>query len=107
MSRIRSIHPSEWPAKSSGPWRHVYVIAEDSARPVKVGYARNAFWRLSDMQTGNFRKLHLCAVYLCADRLEAQRLEQQVHQQFDGLRILNEWFDVHAREVAAFIDGVI
>lgn len=92
MSRIRSIHPGLWPIKFRGPFRHVYVVQEGEAGPVKVGIAANAFWRLSELQVGNHRPLKLCAVFEGDDKRAAYALEQRVHSALSPFAIGGEWF---------------
>lgn len=99
MSRIRSIHPDAWPVKQRGNWRHIYVVQEGDGGPIKVGIAANAFWRLCDLQIGNWRQLHLRAVYVGDSKNEVFFLEQRVHAALNQYSIGGEWF--HCRlEVA-------
>lgn len=106
MSRIRSVHPGEWPdhSKWAGTWGHVYVISEDGG-PVKIGYARNAFWRLIQLQIGNPRKLEMRGVIWCEERSMAARLEKLTKAEFVSRNIRGEWYDVDPQTVIDFLEG--
>ncbi len=105
MSRIRSIHPDTWEAASrwGGSGAHVYVIEEENG-PVKIGIARNAFWRKADLQSGNVRQLQLRAVYQCDTRYEAAAIEKAVLDKFSDARLRGEWLLASFADVVAFIE---
>lgn len=109
MPRIRSLHPTLFAesAKQSSHRHHVYIIQEGDDGPVKVGIARNAFWRRQDLQSGNFRRLYLRGVYECAERSDAVVLEARILSNFEKLRIGGEWLNIDPASVAAFIDAAI
>lgn len=93
MSRIRSIPVEHWPVRMGGNWRHLYVVQEGHDGPIKIGIAANAFWRLSELQVGNHRSLHLRAVFVGDDKRDVYAIEQQVHRFLAEYRIGGEWFD--------------
>ena len=105
MSRIRSIHPGLWTdeARSSGRFAHVYVVQEGDGGPCKIGIARNAFWRLSDLQVGNWRTIHLRALFTADDRGDAVQIEAAVLRRFLNDRIGGEWLSTDTALVALFI----
>lgn len=106
MSRIRSLPVTEWPeeSKSSGARYHFYVVQEGDDGPVKIGIARNAFWRRSDLQTGNPRKIFLRAIYECEGRSTALILEAAVLLEFADQRILGEWISAPLAAMVKFVE---
>jgi hypothetical protein len=66
LSRIRSIHRNFWRAVNE-PWdgarTNLYLVQEGDGGPIKVGIAGHPFRRLSDLQCGNYRRLHMRAIY--------------------------------------------
>ncbi len=100
---MRRLHESEWPVQDATAWlRHVYVIQEGDDGPVKVGRAANAFWRRSELQCGNPRKLHVRAVFLVG-RSRAAAIEAAVHERFAGEKLTGEWLSIEWRVAAAVI----
>jgi len=104
MSRIRSIHPENWPVNFRGNFRHLYVVQEGENGPIKVGIAANAFWRLGELQVGNPRRLHLRAVFEGPDKRRIFDLEQRVHGRLSGFAISGEWFDCPAKHAISVIN---
>lgn len=104
MSSIRSIHPHLWPVKQRGDWRHIYVVQEGDGGPIKVGIAANAFWRLFDLQTGNWRKLNLRAVYVGDSKNEVFLLEQRIHAALGQHAIGGEWFDCRPEDAIELLE---
>lgn len=103
MNRVQELPRREWPARSRGSWRHVYLIQEGEDGPVKIGIAANAFWRISDLQVGNCRRLRLIAVFICEDNADARAIEQWTHYQLEDAHISGEWFNVPPEEAASLI----
>ena len=103
MSEVQQIPREEWPVTWSGSWRHIYVIQEGEGGPVKVGIAANAFWRISDLQVGNFRPLKLIAVFTCEDKANARRIERWAHFQLEESHLAGEWFNEHPEAVVALL----
>lgn len=105
MARIRRMSPDEYAleAQRSVPGCHLYVIQEGDEGPTKVGIARNAFWRRNDLQTGNYRRLGLAAVFVCQGRQDAILVEAAVLTHFSGVRLSGEWLDCGPAPVISFI----
>ena len=92
--QLRAIPEDEWPVRRSSTAMHVYIIQEGDGGPVKIGIARNAFWRITDLQCGNFRRLHIRAVFEVADRSTALEIESAAHAELTRHHSLGgEWFD--------------
>jgi hypothetical protein len=96
MARIRSIKPEFWRTNQDA-WTHarsaLYIIQEKKRGPLKVGIAGHPIRRLSMLQCGNPRKLHLRAVYEGTDEA-CMFVERWLLEQFEGSRIIGEW--IHA-----------
>lgn len=107
MSRIRSVHPDEWPITTRGLWRHIYVIQEGEDGPVKVGIAANAFLRRNGLQVGNHRRLFVRAVFHVDCRDAAWNLERRVHGELKDRSIGGEWFECAPDAVVAIIEGAV
>lgn len=104
MSRIRSIHPGLWKEASRTAFLpHLYVIQEGEAGPCKVGIARNAFWRMSDLQSGNPRQLHMRAVFEADDRRAVVIAEAAALSHFAQYHVSGEWLDVTPNVLAGFL----
>lgn len=105
MARIRSVPPNEWKAASTwaGQHRQVYVIREEGG-PCKIGYSRNAFWRLTELQVGNPRKLRVFFVWEC-DRPTAIMVEGAALIKFEKHIVRGEWIDADKDDIATFING--
>ncbi|WP_156038085.1 GIY-YIG nuclease family protein [Acidiphilium angustum] len=108
MARIRSVHPGLWSQKSrkseSGIW-HLYLIQEGESGAVKVGIARNAFWRLSDLQSGNPRKLNMRAIWEADSRFDAASFEASVLHSFKGDRLTGEWLHAPWESIQRFLEA--
>ena len=89
------------------PWC-VYVIAEegaDTAGPSKVGTANVVAYRLSGMQSGNWRRLILHATGNCKGRREALTVERDVLAHFADRRLPGrDWIACPPAEVVAFLE---
>jgi len=105
MARIRPVHPDLWAdeAKAAKLGSHVYIIQEGDSGPCKVGIARNAFWRRMDLQSGNYRPLHLRQLFQADERHQAIIAEAAVHKHFSQDRISGEWFSTPPEIIAAFL----
>ena len=78
--------PSLYMVQSGGP-----------SGPVKIGYATNVLYRVSNLQTGNPERLTLI---LEARVPDPAALEAELHDRFRAHRIRGEWFRYH-QDVAA------
>ena len=65
---------------------YVYFIAAGT-RAIKIGWAKNPEWRLSNLQVANFEELSLIAA--CYG---SSGLERAVHKKFRSYHIRGEWF---------------
>jgi len=65
----------------------VYLIANETAGTLKIGYSNNPERRLQALQTGSPYPLKMLKC-IPGDK----RLEHQLHRQFWNHHILNEWF---------------
>ena len=72
----------------------VYVIqcAIDERGPVKIGHAADPEWRLANLQSGNPWPLVLLAASPQLSKTAAIDIEEQLHEEFQHLRIRGEWF---------------
>jgi len=107
MARIRSIHINDWPVAFRGQFRHLYVVQENDDGPVKIGIAANAFWRLSELQIGNHRRLRLRAVFEGQDKRHVFELEQRVHARLAEFSISGEWFSCSSEHAISTINEEI
>ena len=103
MARIRSIHPDSWPVNFRGGFRHLYVVQEGDSGPIKVGIAANAFWRLTELQVGNHRRLNLRAVFEGKDKRQVFNTEQRVHARLQVYAIGGEWFACSVEDALSII----
>lgn len=75
---------------------YVYVIAHLSdsilTGPVKVGVAASPISRLREVQTGNPKRLVLCAEFGTPTRAIAIALEHAFHTVMAEKRLVGEWF---------------
>lgn len=104
MTGLEKLPRQSWPIRNRGPWRHIYIIQEGEDGPVKVGIAANAFWRINELQVGNYRRLRLIAVFVCADKRKAFEIEQWAHFQLEDCHLGGEWFNAHPDEVVALFE---
>lgn len=100
---MKLIPRDSWPIRTRGSWRHVYVVQEGDDGPVKIGIAANAFWRLNELQVGNFRRLRLIAVFSCDDKRAAYEIEQWAHFQMEERHLGGEWFNMSAGDAVAIL----
>ena len=92
MARIRTIKPDLW-VNSNAAWPHgcsLYVIEEQRPGPIKVGIAEHPIRRLSTLQCGNPRQLHLRAVY-SGKREDCRWVEGAILFRFAGSVLRGEW----------------
>jgi hypothetical protein len=71
---------------------YVYFIADDTMETVKIGYSKNPWARVKDLQTGRKNRLHVVATLKTTGVSEAD-----VHWVFKEERISGEWFDFSPR----------
>lgn len=78
--------------------RWVYLIGSQQARPVKIGVAKDAESRLTELQIGSPLPLHL----IWKTR-GGRSLERALHERFTPYRIHGEWFDFGDENPAAVV----
>ena len=80
---------------------YCYLIQEvgDPSGPVKIGYASSPHRRLSGIQTGNSRPLHLIAI-----GPEGKKLEAEFKRVWEVFAIRGEWFRYHPNMVQWLTD---
>ena len=60
---------------------------------VKIGVSKNPESRCKQLQTGNFKTLHVIAKLPCKSRAAAMTLEKTLHRRYNRFRLNNgEWF---------------
>jgi hypothetical protein len=103
MSRIRTIKPEFW-RRNGEVWDlgcSLYVVQEDDSY-IKVGISEHPIRRLSTLQCGNSRKLHLRAVF-CGDRPACRDMEKCVSKYFKDNLVRGEWLTARLSDVVTFI----
>lgn len=91
---------------------YVYIIAEQfnpslrGSQCVKIGVAGNIVRRLSQLQTGNPKKLQLVMEFGPMSRMQAYRLEGQFHEQLSSECVGGEWFDRKVLRRLRDLDGL-
>lgn len=70
----------------------IYFILNEKSNAVKIGRAKDIERRLKSLQTANCNELKLIKTIRVNGSLKAQELEKSLHQKFDHLRLLGEWF---------------
>lgn len=83
----------------SGNGQSLYIL-QDETGAVKVGRSVDVESRLSSMQSGNPRDIHLVATFPVAE------LEAEIHEKLDDFNINGEWFDLSDRSLSAFVDSI-
>jgi hypothetical protein len=71
----------------------VYFIQAKNSKKVKIGRAVDPEKRLKELQTGNPEELSILGLIDCESIYEADCREEQLHKEFQHLRLQGEWFD--------------
>jgi hypothetical protein len=106
VASIHKVDPSRWREMSKSAdfnW-HVYLIQEGDSGAVKIGISRNAFWRRTELQGGNPRRIELRAVYESLSRPHTALVEKAVLREFASHRLVGEWMCATWMDVASYID---
>jgi hypothetical protein len=101
MSRIRTIKPEFWRPVSqwwNGHDCHLYLVQEGEHGAIKIGVAAHPTRRLSSLQCGNKRRLHLKAVY-GGTRKDCLKVERAVLQFYNG--------DIDREWITCDLEGVV
>lgn len=77
----------------------IYVVAEKNFIVCKIGISSNPSARLSELQVGNSRVLHLAYTCNKLERWTACSIERSTHKRLAEFRKMGEWFGVEV-EVA-------
>lgn len=81
----------------------IYVIAESSSGPCKIGYAKDPIKRLAAIQTGNPRKLgivHTVRVH------HARIIEGRIHSSLSDRAMSGEWFSISVEVAVAAVTKI-
>ena len=70
---------------------YVYIIKAEHGNFYKIGRSQDPNSRLHDLQTSNYSKLELVAVFNC---LDSNRLESEAHKLFKEKKMRGEWFEI-------------
>lgn len=70
---------------------HVYFIGSDWRKSVKIGFSKNPWARVKEIQTGNSTKMELLAHFKCTETSEIR-----IHDLLCDMRHQGEWFDLPA-----------
>lgn len=82
----------------------VYVVSEEgSDGPCKVGYSKSIRVRVSAMQSSNWRKLRVDAVFQTGTLQESIAVETSIHSALAHKHIRGEWFGATPAEISAII----
>lgn len=76
---------------------YLYVVTD--GEHIKIGISQNVESRLSTLQVGNTRKLHLSLTVDCGNVENAARLERLLHIRYAEFRESGEWFRMSATVV--------
>jgi hypothetical protein len=104
MARIRTIKPDAWGGVNEA-WPFgdcIYVVQEGESGPLKIGVAWHPARRLSTLQSGNHRQLHMRAVFE-ADRRDCQRIVKELLRRLPVLR--GGWIAAPLAQVITAISG--
>ena len=85
----------------------LYLVTTDNKSPVKVGIAGNPLLRLSELQVGNFNRLHLHRFWWLPGRRVSERIERSFKDHFSTRCVRSEWFELTLPEAEAFVEGAI
>tara|TARA_R100001530_G_scaffold109837_1_gene77199 strand:+ start:29 stop:1009 length:981 start_codon:yes stop_codon:yes gene_type:complete len=79
---------------------YVYFISDDNRKTVKIGYSKNPWARVKDLQTGRTAKLSVVATLRTTEVSE-----NDIHSIFDDERQSGEWF-VFSPRIEALIQAI-
>ena len=82
----------------------VYIIHEDGDDAVcKIGIAKDPYRRLSELQTGSWRKLKIAKIFEVGTQAAAEIVEKHTHGLLRGAHEIGEWFRVSPDEASGRI----
>ena len=79
----------------------VYLICDGEKFKIGVTCQKDVYKRISELQTGNPDEIYLMAYHKTN---YPYKIEKLMHMKHRDKRILNEWFDLTAHQVAHFND---
>lgn len=79
----------------------VYLLCDGDRFKIGMTKHKNIYKRIAELQTGNPEEIWLVA-YHKTDY--PHKVEKMMHLRYFDKRILNEWFDLDAHQVAHFKD---
>ena len=71
---------------------YIYFIHSKESKAIKIGRAKDVKKRLKALQTAHPHELKVIKTFKVKGGKAAQELENSLHQKFDHLRSLGEWF---------------
>ncbi len=71
---------------------YIYFIHSEASNALKIGRAKNVEKRLKSLQTAHPHELKVIKTFKVKGGKAAKELENSLHQKFDHLRLLGEWF---------------
>ena len=105
MARIRSIKPEFWKNEQQS-WGfargNLYLVQEGELGPIKFGVAGHPMRRLSCLQCGNPRPLHLRAVFEGED-IDCVEIEGAAKKYFAEQTVRGEWVEIPLRDALRFL----
>ncbi|MFU8817404.1 MAG: helix-turn-helix domain-containing protein [Pseudomonadales bacterium] len=75
----------------------MYVVSDGEV--VKIGHTKDLFNRVSQLQTGNARRLEIVSHFEFPSRQAALDAERRAHRAAKHNRLEGEWFTLHAVDV--------
>lgn len=105
MPRLEMLQPEKW-LRDKDAWTlgcTLYVVEEQHPGPIKVGVAEHPIRRLSSLQCGNPRQLHLRAIYTGL-RSNCLWVESAILFRFSGSLLRGEWLAERLSDVLREID---
>lgn len=82
-------------AKAVATFGAIYALRDDQSGHIKIGHSTDVLRRISQLQTGNSRRLRLVTIIA-----GQQSHERALHRVFSDRRIVGEWFDDQDKEVS-------
>jgi predicted transcriptional regulator len=77
--------------------RHLYLIADEDEKVMKIGVSNNVKSRFKHLQTSSHKRL-----VLLFEIKDKGLLERSLHQEFDIFRLVGEWFSYRQEIIDRF-----
>lgn len=78
--------------RNDNPAYFVYFVSDGEY--IKIGISNNMKSRLSQLQTGNPKKLEVLCLIPVKNEISAKKLEQKLHIVYQRFSVCGEWFDI-------------